>query len=167
MNIINTSRLLPETARNDYDGHWIAKGALVVLTIITLARSLVHILAPDGGAQSIATIPLDSYSAEAADAVVNMFGLWGVSQLLLGIVFVVVLFRYSNLIPLMWLFVVGEYSGRIAVGVLKGLETTGTAPGEIGNYVLVPLGMVFLFLSLTDSGDSTVSSVARSNGPQH
>ncbi len=41
--------------------------------------------APDGGAQSIATIPLDSYTANGADTVILIFSYWGLSQLIIGI----------------------------------------------------------------------------------
>jgi hypothetical protein len=141
------NRLFP-TDPGRYTGHPLARWALLALTVVTIARSLVHILAPDGGAQSIATIPLDSYTAPGAAAVVTLFALWGISQLLLGLVNVVVLRRYPGLIPLMYLLTALEYGLRLSLGVFKPLEVTGTAPGAVGNYVLVPLALVMLWLSL-------------------
>ena len=44
--------LLPQTVTNDFDGHVLAKWVLVALTLMTLGRSLVHMLAEDGGAIS-------------------------------------------------------------------------------------------------------------------
>jgi len=64
---------------NTYHGNPIAKWAFVLITIVTVARSLVHIFAHDGGAQSIATIPLDSFTAGGADVVILIFSLWGFS----------------------------------------------------------------------------------------
>ena len=83
--------MLPEQLTNAYRGRPIAKWFFVVLTIMTVARSLIHILAPDGGAQSIATIPLDTYTESGSAAVVLIFALWGLSQLLIGIIYILVL----------------------------------------------------------------------------
>ena len=98
-------KLLPKQPDNDYRGAPIAKWVFVAIVVMTLARSLAHMLLRDGGAQSIATIPLDAYSAGAAQVVVGMFAQWGLTQLMFGLLYVLVLWRYPSLIPLMWLFV--------------------------------------------------------------
>ena len=46
-------------------------------------RSLEHIFNEDGGAESIAGIPLSTYSTEAAANIVAIFAQWGFSQLVL------------------------------------------------------------------------------------
>lgn len=141
-------RLFPKAITNDYRGSATAKWVFVLLTIITLGRSLAHMFSPDGGAQSIATIPLDTFTAAGADVVILIFALWGLSQVIIGGIYVVVLWRYQALIPLMYLLIVFEYGMRIFLGVLKPIETTGTAPGGILNFVMVPLGLFLLVLSL-------------------
>ena len=70
-------RLLPKTIDNRYRGHPLALWVFVPITVITLVRSLIHMFRADGGAQSIATIPLDSYPEAAAVAGVVIFALWG------------------------------------------------------------------------------------------
>jgi hypothetical protein len=122
------------------------------LTAFTLVRSLIHIVAPDGGAQSIATIPLDAYAAQgspgAAAAVVHLFSLWGISQLLIGLVFLYACLRDRGLIPLCYLLAVLEYSLRLCMAFLKPMETVGTAPGAVGNWILPPLLFLLLLNSL-------------------
>ena len=140
-------KLLPEQVTR-YSGHPLAKWVFVALTVITIGRSLVHMFAADGGAQSIATIPLDAYSTAAADTVIFLFALWGLSQLIIGLLYGVVLWRYQGLIPLMYLLMIFEYAMRIVLGNLKPIVTTTTAPGAIGDYILVPLALVMLILSL-------------------
>ena len=81
----DSSLILPKSVDNTYRGLALPKYFFFVITIITTIRSCIHILLPDGGAQSIATIPLDSYSGEAAAAVVYLFGVWGLSQLIVGL----------------------------------------------------------------------------------
>lgn len=144
-------RLFPRDKIDSYQGNPIAKWVLVLLTIITVARSLVHMFAPDGGAQSIATIPLDGFTPNGANTVILMFALWGLSQLLIGIVYAAVLWRYEALIPFMYLLMIFEYGLRIVLGYLKPVETIGTAPGAIGNYVIVPLAVIMLILSLREN----------------
>lgn len=139
--------LFPRTASNDYRGHPIALWVFVAITLVTWARSLIHILRFDGGAESIATIPLEQYSPEAAAAVVMTFALWGLSQLLLGGVYATVLWRYRNLLPLMYLLLVIEYIGRFAIGAWKPVETLAVPPGATANLVFPILGAVMLFFA--------------------
>lgn len=140
--------MFPKQLTNDYKGSLIAKWVFILLTIVTIGRSLIHAFAPDGGAQSIATIPLDSFTQNGAAAVTLIFALWGLSQLLLGFIYIVVLWRYQTLIPFMYLLIIVEYIMRIFLSTLKPIEITGTAPGGIGNYIIVPLATIMLFLSL-------------------
>ena len=143
-------KLFPQPVTNEFRGPTAVKWVFVALTIVTVGRSLAHILLPDGGAQSIATIPLDAFTANGAATAVHIFALWGLSQLLLGLVFVIVLWRYQSLIPLMYLLIVVEYSARLLLTFAKPLETHGAAPGAIGNYILIPLALLMLVLSLRD-----------------
>jgi len=141
--------LFPKQLSNTYQGKAIAKWIFAAMTVLTIARSLAHIFLPDGGAQSIATIPLDDFTTNGAAAVIHIFALWGLSQLLFGLVYMIVLWRYQALIPLMWLFILVEYSGRMLLTIAKPFEIVGTAPGAIGNFVFIPLALLMLFLSLS------------------
>ena len=141
-------KLLPETIDNQFRGMKVAQYAFLVITIATIVRSLIHVFASDGGAQSIATIPLGSYPADAAATVILMFSLWGLSQLLMGIVYLIVYFKYQSLISAMYVLVIVEYTMRIVIGQMKPIVTSGTAPGSIGNWVMVPVCAVMLVLSL-------------------
>ena len=146
--------LLPAQIDNHYRGLKISQYAFFLITAVTLVRSLIHVFAPDGGAQSIATIPLDSYSAEAASTVILMFSLWGLSQLLMGIVYLGVSLKYRSLIPAMYVLVIFEYAMRIVIGQKKPILTTGTAPGSIGSWIMVPVCAVLLALSLIPAKSS-------------
>lgn len=141
-------RILPLKVDNEFKGHVISKYMFLFITLITLVRSLIHIFALDGGAQSIATIPLDSYSSASAATVIMMFALWGLSQLLMGIVYGVVYFKYQSLIPAMYILLIIEYSMRIFIGQIKPIITVSQAPGGIGNLILIPLCIFMLILSL-------------------
>jgi hypothetical protein len=142
------ARILPNTIDNNYKGSKVSKFMFLLLTFVTTLRSLVHIFSADGGAQSIATIPLNSYTSAAAATVVLMFALWGISQLLMSIVYIVVYFKYQSLIPAMYILLIIEYSMRMFAGMMKPIVTVGTAPGGIGNFILVPLCIILFLMSI-------------------
>lgn len=146
-------KLLPVVINNEYKGNKIAKLVFLGITVLTVARSLIHVFTPDGGAQTIATIPLDTYTQAGAESVIMIFSLWGLSQLLMGVVYSFVYLRYKSLIPAMYVLLITEYIMRIAIGMMKPIETVGTAPGGVGNWIVVPLCIIMLVLSL--SNDST------------
>lgn len=142
------NNLFPKALNNHYTGHPIAKWFLMAITLLTIVRSLIHMFAPDGGAESIATIPLSSFTANCAATVVLLMALWGLAQLLMSFMYVVVLWRYQELIPLMYVIVILEYAMRIFLMHIKPIHTLGTAPGYVGDYIMLPLAIVLLFFSL-------------------
>ena len=138
-----------------YRGHPFGYWLFVPITLVTIGRSLVHLFAPDGGAQSIATIPLDRMTQGGAEGVIAVFAFWGLSQLLLGFVYVAVLLRYASLLPLMYLLLIVEYVGRFAIGATKPLEHLSTPPGATANLVFPVIGAVGLWLSTRRSAPAT------------
>ena len=140
--------LFPNLIDNEYKGKKIPLFFFYLLIPVTIIRSLVHIFKADGGAQSIANIPLHLYSEQASDTIVHLFSEWGLSQLLFGVLYIVVLIKYKSLIPLMYLFMVLEYSTRLFLAFYKPFVLEGYAPGGIANYFLVPLFVVLFILSL-------------------
>jgi len=143
-------KLFPKYLSIKYQGKTIAKWIFAAMTILTIGRSLAHIFLPDGGAQSIATIPLESFTASGFTVVISMFAQWGLTQLIFGLLYVIVLWRYQSLIPLMWLFIMFEWTGRLLLGFYKPFETVGQAPGGIGNLVFPVVALVMLVLSLQE-----------------
>ena len=146
--MIDPNLILPKTVDNTYRGKKIAQWIFYAITIITIVRSLIHSFSSDGGAQSIATIPLDTYSDAASRTVIFIFSLWGLSQLIMGSFYAIVAFRYKSLIPLMYVFIFFEYSFRVIMVHLKPITIIGTALGEIANYVFIPLSLVLFILSI-------------------
>ena len=139
-------KILPEKIDNNFPGYKFAAYAFLVITISTIARSLAHMFLPDGGAGSIATIDI---SVEGGVTIIGMFAQWGLSQLLMAGLYVIVFVRYKSLIPLMYLIIFTEYAGRIGIGLLKPIETVGTAPGGIGgSFIMASLALIFFIFSM-------------------
>lgn len=142
-------RIFPQTLNNQFPGHPVALYAFYALTGLTLWRSQHHIFAPDGGAQSIATIPLETFSQGGATATVFMFALWGASQLGMALIYLLAAIRYKAMIPLLYLLFTFEYALRFALPYFKEpIETVGTAPGATANLVFMVLGPILFILSV-------------------
>jgi hypothetical protein len=120
---------------------WFTAVYLIPITV----RSLIHLLSPDGGAHSIATIDI---SVQGGGNIVGMFGQWGAIQLLLALLLWVLLIRYRGLVPLILLILLAEPVLRDLSGTLKPIQTVGTAPGSIFNWAAVPILALMLWLSL-------------------
>jgi len=126
---------------------WI-KIVFLIISIFTIVRSVIHIVSLDGGASSIAGIPLSAYSQEASQTIIFMFALWGISQLIIGLFYLYVFVLKQDLIPLMLLSLTLEYSLRLIIGQLKPIITVHTAPGAYGNYIMIPLSIILFLYSI-------------------
>jgi hypothetical protein len=141
---MNWDYFLPAVDKQ-YKGAKISIYFLILVTIAGTIRSLIHILAPDGGAYSIAGINIE---VEAGNNIVAMFGQWGASQLILALIFWLVIIRYRFLVPAMIGVVFLEQVLRIAAGQLKPVMVAAPPPGEIGSYILIPLSVIFFLMSI-------------------
>lgn len=140
-------KILPQQITNEYTGGKIALFFFYLLTAVTIVRSCIHILSPDGGAQSIGKLPLDTFTLMGTETVVLIFSLWGASQLLLGLIYALIAWRYKSLIPLMYLFIATENILRLVLGITKPIANFG-APGMGTTYVLIPLTIILFFISV-------------------
>ncbi|MBA3343558.1 MAG: hypothetical protein H0T48_17210 [Gemmatimonadaceae bacterium] len=145
-------RILPACIDNRYRGHRLGLWLFVPITFINVSRSLTHLFKADGGAQSISTIPLDTYSSSAAQNIVGLFARIGLEQLLLASLFVLVLVRYRAMIPLMYVLIVAHYIGARVVSQVKPLVLTGTSGVRTPFLVIAVLSVAGLVLSLIGRG---------------
>ena len=93
-------------------------------------------------------IPLDSYTPAAADALVTLFAVWGLAQLVICLLCVLALIRYRAMIPLLFSLLLVEHLGRRLVLYLLPIARNGTPPGFVINLVLSIVLIVGLVLSL-------------------
>lgn len=150
----NSERLLPSTLNSSGKEYpnW-NRAALFVLILVSIARSLAHILLPDGGAQSIASIPIDGWSNDASESMIGIFALWGESQLIQAVLLGVLVVRYRAFIPLAWLCFFVEWTGRLLISFMRTVVTEETAPGSVGNFVFPVLTLAGLLSALySDQG---------------
>ncbi len=149
--------LLPPTVDGTLGGAAPPAYIFGAIAVISTVRSLIHLMAPDGGAGSIAGMDL---SVPGAPGIVFAFGLWGSAQLVYAVIQLLVAFRYRSLVPLMYLLLAFEVLLRLLVGATKPASFLHTPPGAYGNYVMLPLALLMLAWSL----GSAPSSGARVRG---
>ena len=116
-----------------------------LIAIISAVRSCIHLLTTDGGAGSIAGMDL---SVAGAEGIIFAFALCGSAQLIYALIQLLVAFRYRSLIPLMYVLLILETLLRELVGRMKPVSFAHTPPGAVANYVILPLALVMLALSL-------------------
>ena len=136
--------LLPPKADNTVRGMKLPVYVFTLIAIVSTVRSCIHLLAPDGGAGSIAGMDL---SLAGADGIVFAFALWGSSQLIYALIQLTVALRYKSLVPLMYLLLIVETLLLMLVGAMKPVRFAHTPPGAIGNYLILPLAALMLALS--------------------
>ena len=116
-----------------------------MLAVISTVRSCIHLLAPDGGAGSIAGMDL---TVAGSNNIVFAFALWGSAQLIYALIQLAVAFRYRSLVPFMYTLLILETLLRMLVGHMKPVIFAHTPPGAIGNHVILPVATLMLVLSL-------------------
>lgn len=133
--------LFPTKIDNTAQGSRWPVVVFTVIAVVSFTRSCIHLLAPDGGAGSIAGMDL---AVQGAAGIIFAFGLWGSAQLIYALVQLLVAFRYHALVPLMYALLILEVLLRELVGRIKPVSFAHTPPGALGNYILLPLAAFML-----------------------
>lgn len=139
---------LPARIDNTYRGHKLALWLFGAVVLLKLALALASIFNGYEAASSGDGIPLASYPADAARAVVTLFALLGLLHLVIGAVCAVVLIRYRALVPFAFAVLIAEYLGRRLILLALPIERTAAAPGLVINLVILVAMVAGLVLSL-------------------
>jgi hypothetical protein len=89
---IDFNKLFP-TDPSIFEGFQFVRIVAVLLLLLVVVRSCIHLFASDGGAQRIAGIDT---SVEGGKNIIAMFHQWGAIQLILGVLLIVLFFRYPG-----------------------------------------------------------------------
>ena len=141
-------RILPQQFDNNYRGHKLALWLFGLLLLIKLGISLSSIFDTYDTVQSADGIPLSTFTAGGAEAVVSVTTLLGLSHLLLALLCVMALVRYRSMIPLMYVVLLMEFLAKKWILLAKPIVRTGTSPATYVNLVLISLLLAGLVLSL-------------------
>lgn len=150
--------ILPRRLDNAYGGHRLALWLFVPVLFMKTGIALGTIFNGHEAAQSADGIPLDTFGAAGADAVLALFAMWGLAQLVISVFGVLAIARYRAMIPFMFILLLVEHVARRALLLWKPIVKTGTPPGFYINLALLALMIVGLALSLWDRGGRTRES---------
>jgi hypothetical protein len=149
------SRLFPKQIDNNYQGYKLAIWLLVLLLLFKTSISVNAVnwnpLMTSGEVlQRADGIPLDTFSANAADAAVLLFAVWGVTHLVLNLLGFIALVRYRTMIPLIYLLMAIDHIGRKAAA--EAFPIVRVNDGTVGvpvNLILIALLLIGFGMSLT------------------
>jgi hypothetical protein len=136
-------RIFPRQFDNIYRGHRLGLWLFIVVVLMELAmgtnsmiNTRVVVVQADG-------IPLDSFGAGGADAVVAVFALAALFRVLLSLQCVVALVRYRAMIPFMYLLFLILHLGSKALLLVHPVARSGVATAQLGSaFVLGLIGML-------------------------
>jgi hypothetical protein len=121
---------------------------------VVIVRSCIHLLAEDGGANSIAGIDV---SVAGGDNIIAIFHQWGAIQLLLAGLLCVLFIRYPGLTPLILLTLAMDPVLRGIAGKMMPLTSEGTPPGETLNWFAFFMLSLLFIASLVEKGPKRAS----------
>jgi hypothetical protein len=140
--------LLPPSINNDYRGN---KLALWFFWIVVIMRGLQGSLLLIGGPSIVRDadgIPLETFPIDAAQSIVTVSMVSGLSRLVLSLLCVLVFIRYRSAIALMFLVLALDQLGKEILLFLYPLHRVGNPIGPTVNLALVFLTLAGLALSM-------------------
>ena len=152
------NKILPKEIKNIYQGHPIAFWGFIAFLALMTWRSIVHLAYQEYGLHQIANFNLISGDPDPMPVIYLFFSLWGLAQLIFCLFCWVVVFRYKELISLMYILFISEWTIRLIIYPLTDLGlandelySNGMTPGaDFAAFVLIALIGLFL-LSIKES----------------
>jgi len=146
--------LFPRQANNDYRGGKLPLYVYYLVIAQQAFSSVVHYFTHDSGKVRIAGMIHFEGEPDPNEMVWAIGAVAGVSELIILGLFLVVLWRYRNLIPLMFLVVVLEGILRYGVTVMHPIGPeyfVGTPPAKVALLPKLFVGAVMLVVSVRNS----------------
>ncbi len=142
------NRLFPRQADNCFEGHraalWLL-GLFVALKLVVSINSILNTASVAAGADGF---PLESYGGDGARAVLMLFALDAVGQLMLALIGLAALVRYRAMVPFIYLLAVLEQVGRRAVIEGYAIERAGQ-PDAVSYVIFAVLALLVLGMILS------------------
>jgi hypothetical protein len=145
------NQIFPKNPK-EYRGYPVVRVITISFLLLVVVRSVIHLFAPDGGAESIAGIDT---KVEGGENIIALFHQWGAIQLLLAGLMLALFFAYKGLTPLVILFLALDAPMRALAGTMGNIESAKTPPGEALNWpVFFVLATLFIVSLLQKNAKS-------------
>ena len=149
--------LLPSPADNIFRGNKVSLLFFIAFVCLMTWRSIIHMFFEPYGMHEIANLIVLNGNPDPMPLIYLFFSLWGFAQLIFCGVCWIVILRYKSLIPLMLVFWLIEWSGRLFLYPLigkatleSGIYSNANTPGVEGAPYVTILLVIFLILSLRE-----------------
>jgi hypothetical protein len=143
------ARLFPAQFDNHFAGRRAALWLLGLLLALRLVMSLNSIFNTEQVAAGADKFPLASYGADGARAVLMLFALHSLAELMLVAVGIAALVRYRSMVPFVLLLLTAEHVGRRLIVQAWAIERSApTTAAYVINYGMLALLIAGLALSL-------------------
>jgi hypothetical protein len=145
--------MFPRTIVNVYRGRIIALWLLGGVLGVRIMQSALVLVTPATTVANVDGIPLGTYPAGAAQTIVAMYALYALTRLVISVIGVLVLLRYRELVPFMFMALLVNY---LAVQVLVQwvpITRSGSPPAAMVTRTLIASTIIGLALSLWQRGD--------------
>ena len=148
-------RLLPQRIDNSYGGHKLALWLFGLVVFMKPSIGLGTIFNGRNAAITADGIPLDTFTPAGAQAFLSVFAIWGLAQVTIGLLCILVLVRYRALVPFMFSLLLLEHLARKLILFVMPIARTESAPGSLINLALVVVMIIGLVLSLRNRASDT------------
>jgi glucan phosphoethanolaminetransferase (alkaline phosphatase superfamily) len=135
-------RIVPRQIDNIYRGHRAGLWIFGLVLLMRLAMGANIMLNTRSVAQGADGIPVDSFGAAAADAVIGLFALLGLARLMTALLGLLVLVRYRAMVPFMFLLMLIEHGAGRALLLARPVVHGETAPAAF--YITLILFVLLL-----------------------
>ena len=140
--------LRPKSFDNNYRGQ---KIALWIFGLFVLMKSVIGVNSIINGRVVMTSadgIPLDTYPSAAAQSLLAIWALLGLSHIILGVLAIIALVRYRSMTPFLFaLFLLQHLGGRLILQYIP-LVRIGAPPAFTVNLIQLSLLILGLALSL-------------------
>lgn len=140
--------LFPAKFDDTYHGYKLALWLLGLILLMKAAIGLGVIFNGHEAASRADGIPIDSFAPSAAQTVLAIFAIWGLSQVILALLGAVALVRYRAMVPFVYSLVLLEHVGRKLILYFLPVAKTGRPPGFAINLALFAVEIAGLLLAL-------------------
>lgn len=148
--VMNPQRnFLPASTNGDYHGSLISAWFLTLMSLATIIPGCIHTFLPDGGAGVIAGLDL----SRNGPRIIGLFAWAGTTQIVWGLLMLVVSLRNRNFVPLLLgLLLIERSLHALNMWVLKYTGDGHHPPETYLTLAALPIIALFLGLSLRQRG---------------
>ena len=142
------NQFTPASIDNEYCGHKLALWLFYLLLFMKAGIGLNTIFNGHFVASSADGLRADTFSPAGVQAVISLYAIWGVGQITICLLGILVAIRYRAMIPIMYTVFLLQHLGTKLVTYFLPIAKNAGSPGSVVNVVLLAIMIIGFALSL-------------------